>query len=97
MLENGIAAQKPVRRVHKTIAPWRSYAKKSKAEKLQEKKLITNTRTLVIKNGVAYGQAGAGVVYDSDPLSEYKETMAKMMGGLRAVFRSEAYGGVKVY
>lgn len=50
----------------------------------------------MIKDGVAYGQAGAGIVYDSDPLSEYKETMTKMMGGLRAVFRAEAYGGVKV-
>lgn len=53
-------------------------------------------RTLVIKDGVAYGQAGAGIVYDSDPESEYKETMTKMMGGLRAVFRAEAYGGVTV-
>jgi chorismate binding enzyme len=53
-------------------------------------------RTLVVKDGIVYGQGGAGIVYDSDPLSEYKETMTKMMGGLRAVFRAEAYGGVKV-
>jgi hypothetical protein len=58
--------------------------------------LLTLYRTLLIKDGIAYGQAGAGIVYDSDPLSEYKETMTKMMGGLRAVFRAEAYGGVKV-
>ena len=51
---------------------------------------------MIIKDGVAYGQAGAGIVYDSDPLSEYQETMTKMMGGLRAVFRAEAYGGIKV-
>lgn len=49
-------------------------------------------RTLVVKDGVVYAQAGAGIVYDSDPVSEYKETMTKMMGGLSAVFRAESHG-----
>lgn len=43
-----------------------------------------------MKNGVAYLQSGAGIVYDSDPLSEYKETIAKMMGSLRAVHTAES-------
>ncbi|MBM7570619.1 anthranilate synthase component I [Aquibacillus albus] len=34
-------------------------------------------RTLVIKGNNAYVQAGAGVVYDSDPASEYQETLNK--------------------
>ncbi|WP_226037172.1 anthranilate synthase component I [Aquibacillus saliphilus] len=34
-------------------------------------------RTLVIKDKHAYVQAGAGVVYDSDPASEYQETLNK--------------------
>lgn len=34
-------------------------------------------RSLVIKNKQAYLQAGAGVVYDSDPESEYNETLHK--------------------
>ncbi|WP_138420129.1 anthranilate synthase component I [Aquibacillus sediminis] len=34
-------------------------------------------RTLVIKGKSAYVQAGAGVVYDSDPASEYQETLNK--------------------
>lgn len=34
-------------------------------------------RTLVIKNDTAYVQAGAGIVYDSDPVSEYEETLHK--------------------
>lgn len=34
-------------------------------------------RTLVIKNETAYVQAGAGIVYDSDPVSEYEETLHK--------------------
>jgi anthranilate synthase component 1 len=34
-------------------------------------------RTVVIKDGTAYVQAGAGVVADSDPAYEYRETQAK--------------------
>jgi anthranilate synthase component I len=34
-------------------------------------------RTLVLKDNTAYVQAGAGIVYDSDPNSEYEETMNK--------------------
>ena len=35
-------------------------------------------RTVVVKDGVAYVQAGAGVVADSDPAYEYRETEAKV-------------------
>ena len=34
-------------------------------------------RTVVVKDGVAYVQAGGGVVADSDPAYEYRETIAK--------------------
>lgn len=34
-------------------------------------------RTMVVKDQKAYVQAGAGVVYDSDPTSEYFETLQK--------------------
>ncbi|WP_067842229.1 anthranilate synthase component I [Amphibacillus sediminis] len=34
-------------------------------------------RTMVIKEKTAYVQAGAGIVYDSDPISEYQETLNK--------------------
>ncbi|SER90181.1 anthranilate synthase component 1 [Gracilibacillus ureilyticus] len=34
-------------------------------------------RTMVIKDNTAYVQAGAGVVYDSNPESEYQETLNK--------------------
>jgi anthranilate synthase component 1 len=34
-------------------------------------------RTVVVKDGIAHVQAGAGVVADSDPASEYRETQAK--------------------
>jgi anthranilate synthase component 1 len=43
-------------------------------------------RTGVIKNGVLYMQAGAGIVYDSQPDLEWKETLNKS----RAVFRAAA-------
>ncbi|EMA6342254.1 anthranilate synthase component I [Bacillus cytotoxicus] len=34
-------------------------------------------RTMVVKDEKAYVQAGAGIVYDSDPIAEYKETLNK--------------------
>ena len=34
-------------------------------------------RTMVVKDGTAYVQAGAGVVADSDPAAEFEETRAK--------------------
>lgn len=42
-------------------------------------------RTCLLKDGVAYVQAGAGVVADSDPAYEYNETANKAKGMLRAV------------
>ena len=41
-------------------------------------------RTAVIKNGQLHVQAGAGIVYDSDAQSEYRECVAKARGMLRA-------------
>ena len=34
-------------------------------------------RTMVVKDGIAYLQAGAGIVYDSVPEREFEETHAK--------------------
>jgi len=42
-------------------------------------------RTMVIKDNVAYVQAGAGIVADSNPTSEYEETLNKARGLLRAI------------
>lgn len=42
-------------------------------------------RTTVIKDGYAYFQAGAGIVYDSIPSREYQETLIKMDAVMRAV------------
>jgi len=49
-------------------------------------------RTCVLKNGTAYVQAGAGVVADSDPASEYQETVNKAQGMLRAIDRARGLG-----
>lgn len=43
-------------------------------------------RTVLIKDGVAYVQAGAGIVADSDPQKEYEESFNKA----RAVFKAIA-------
>ena len=42
-------------------------------------------RTAVIRDGVAYVQAGGGVVADSDPAAEHAESVSKSMAVLRAV------------
>jgi anthranilate synthase component 1 len=47
-------------------------------------------RTCLLKDGVAYVQAGAGVVADSDPTYEYNETLNKAQGMLRAVALADA-------
>ncbi|WP_435840059.1 anthranilate synthase component I family protein [Streptomyces chilikensis] len=48
-------------------------------------------RTLVIADGQAYVQAGAGVVADSDPAAEYRETLNKAQALFAAVERAEAH------
>ncbi len=42
-------------------------------------------RTIVLKDGMAYVQAGAGIVFDSVPESELAETQNKAGAGLRAL------------
>ncbi|PAF46584.1 anthranilate synthase component I [Helicobacter sp. 12S02232-10] len=42
-------------------------------------------RTAVYQNGIYYLQAGAGIVYDSDPQSEYIETQNKMLALVEAI------------
>jgi anthranilate synthase component I len=46
-------------------------------------------RTLVIRDGTAYIQAGGGVVADSDPAAEYQETVNKAKAMMRAVEMAE--------
>ena len=41
-------------------------------------------RTALVKDGQVHVQAGAGIVYDSDPQAEYRECVAKARGMLRA-------------
>ena len=47
-------------------------------------------RTAFIRDGVAHVQAGAGIVLDSEPESEYLETLAKASAPLRAVAAASA-------
>ena len=45
-------------------------------------------RTIALKDGKAYVQAGAGIVADSTPEGEYQETVNKAMGMMRAIERA---------
>jgi anthranilate synthase component 1 len=42
-------------------------------------------RTILIKKGIAYVQAGAGIVADSEPESEYEETLNKARALIKAI------------
>jgi anthranilate synthase component 1 len=42
-------------------------------------------RTVLLKGGTAYVQAGAGIVADSQPSAEFEETVNKAMGVIRAI------------
>ncbi|WP_152050424.1 anthranilate synthase component I [Tautonia marina] len=42
-------------------------------------------RTLVVQGNLADIQAGAGIVFDSDPATEYEETVSKARGMIKAI------------
>ncbi|ODQ79019.1 hypothetical protein BABINDRAFT_162091 [Babjeviella inositovora NRRL Y-12698] len=46
-------------------------------------------RTMVVKEGVAYLQAGGGIVHDSDEYDEYIETMNKMKANINTLVEAE--------
>lgn len=47
-------------------------------------------RTMVFKNGIAYLQAGGGIVFDSVEEDEYIETINKLKGNVRAIEQAES-------
>ena len=49
-------------------------------------------RTMVMNKGIAYTQAGCGIVYDSIPEREYAETMNKARALLKAISQAEDAG-----
>ena len=48
-----------------------------------------NIRTSIIKDGVAYTQAGAGIVADSIPEREYQESLNKAQALITAIEQAE--------
>lgn len=50
-------------------------------------------RTMVIKDRVAYLQAGGGIVFDSEKTEEWMETMNKLAANLRCIELAEKYYG----
>ena len=50
-------------------------------------------RTIIVKNGFAYVQAGAGIVADSSPQREYQETLNKARALFKAIEIAE--GGIE--
>jgi anthranilate synthase component 1 len=54
--------------------------------------MAISIRTMVVKDGIAYTQAGGGIVYDSVPEREYEETMNKAGALLNAISQAEGAG-----
>ncbi|KAK4236993.1 hypothetical protein C8A03DRAFT_16408 [Achaetomium macrosporum] len=50
-------------------------------------------RTMLVKDGVAYLQAGGGIVFDSEKTEEWMETMNKLAANLRCIELAEKYYG----
>jgi anthranilate synthase component 1 len=48
-------------------------------------------RTAVLKDGKAFVQAGAGIVADSDPVSEYQETLSKAKAMMKSLSMSKNF------
>ncbi|KAL0631653.1 anthranilate synthase component 1, partial [Maublancomyces gigas] len=46
-------------------------------------------RTMMVKDGVAYLQAGGGIVHDSDPYDEWVETMNKLGANMHCIISAE--------
>ena len=46
-------------------------------------------RTMLVKDGVAYLQAGGGIVFDSDPYEEWVETMNKLGANMQCIAGAE--------
>jgi anthranilate synthase component 1 len=46
-------------------------------------------RTMLVKDGVAYLQAGGGIVFDSDPNDEYVETINKLAANIKCIKGAE--------
>ncbi|SMN18261.1 similar to Saccharomyces cerevisiae YER090W TRP2 Anthranilate synthase [Maudiozyma saulgeensis] len=53
-------------------------------------------RTMVYRDGVAYLQAGGGIVFDSDEYDEYVETMNKMLANHSTIVQAEEIWASKV-
>ncbi|KAI9893482.1 MAG: hypothetical protein M1814_006779 [Vezdaea aestivalis] len=50
-------------------------------------------RTMLVKDGVAYMQAGGGIVFDSDESDEWMETMNKLAANMRCIEMAESRAG----
>ncbi len=53
-------------------------------------------RTMLVKGGVAYLQAGGGIVWDSQPEEEWQETMNKLAANIKCIAAAEErYSGME--
>jgi anthranilate/para-aminobenzoate synthase component I len=46
-------------------------------------------RSLIVRDGLAFARAGAGIVYDSEPEREYRECLTKLQNAWRAILGAE--------
>ena len=72
--------------MHRKSVQWKSLTnlKKQNVQHTAVQSVIS-IRTGVFKDGKAYIQAGGGIVYDSIPENEYRESINKASAVLRAI------------
>ncbi|KAK4172541.1 putative Anthranilate/para-aminobenzoate synthase component I [Triangularia setosa] len=92
--------EKEKRGIYAGAAGWFSYdvvrsLGEGKGFKLDEGQMDTciAIRTMLVKKGIAYLQAGGGIVFDSEKTEEWMETMNKLAANLRCIELAEKYYG----
>ncbi|KAK4170808.1 ADC synthase, partial [Triangularia setosa] len=92
--------EKEKRGIYAGAAGWSAYDAvrslgESKGFKLYEGQMDTciAMRTMPVKKGIAYLQAGGGIVFDSKKTEEWMETMNNLAANLRCIELAEKYYG----
>ncbi len=59
------------------------------ARSMSGARTLVRLRTIMMKDDMVYLQGGAGIVADSDPMTEYQETLNKLKALERAISIAE--------
>ena len=83
--------EKEKRGIYAGAVGYFGYDSISREGKIEEGAMDTciSLRTMMVKDGVAYLQAGGGIVFDSDANEEWEETINKLQANMRCIKLAE--------